>query len=85
MFRWLLDLLRGSKPRTAILYTRRECHLCEVAAQTLAEAGYVVELVDIDQQPELRQKYDHDVPVVEIDGRIRFRGRVDPLLLKRLR
>ena len=84
MLRWLQHLLPGSKQRTAILYTRRECHLCEVAAQTLAQAGYAVELVDIDQQSELRQKYDHEVPVVEIDGRIRFRGRVDPLLLKRL-
>ena len=85
MFRWLQRLLGGSQQRRAILYTRRECHLCEVAAQTLSQAGYAVELVDIDEQPELRQKYDHEVPVVEIDGRIRFRGRVDPLLLKRLR
>lgn len=70
--------------RQAILYTRQGCHLCEVASQTLEQAGYGVKQVDIDEDPELRQKFDHEVPVVEIDGRIRFRGRVDPLLLKRL-
>lgn len=84
MFRWRLPWRDAAKQRQAILYTRPGCHLCEVAAQTLASAGYSVELVYIDENPELRQKFDHVVPVVEIDGRIRFRGRVDPLLLKRL-
>ena len=33
---------------------------------------------------ELRNRFDTCVPVVEIDGRIRFRGRVDPRLLRRI-
>ena len=40
--------------------------------------------VDIDQDPQLRERYDCCVPVVEIDGRERFRGRVDERLLRRL-
>ncbi len=84
MFRWIQRWLRKPKQRQAILYTRQGCHLCEVAAQTLEQAGYDVHKIDIDQNPELRQKFDLEVPVVEIDGRIRFRGCVEPLLLKRL-
>lgn len=40
--------------------------------------------VDIDQDPRLRERFDQCVPVVEIDGKIRFRGKVNPVLLDRL-
>ncbi|MGC4004518.1 MAG: glutaredoxin family protein [Pirellulales bacterium] len=71
--------------RKAILYTRNGCCLCDVADQTLRQAGYQVQPVDIDRDPELRTRFDREVPVVEIDGKIRFRGKVDPTLLSRLR
>lgn len=41
-------------------------------------------LVDIDHDPNLRERFDTCVPVVEIDGQIRFRGRVEPTLLQRI-
>jgi len=41
-------------------------------------------LVDVDASPELRDRFDTCVPVVEIDGKIRFRGHVDRVLLRRL-
>ncbi len=68
------------------LYTRKGCHLCDVAYQTLVEHGLEPQLVDIDTgtNESLRAEFDTWVPVVEIDGKIRFRGRVEPLLLKRL-
>ena len=68
------------------LYTRKGCHLCEVAYQTLVEHGLEPQLVDIDTSADesLRAEFDTCLPVVEIDGKIRFRGRVEPLLLKRL-
>jgi hypothetical protein len=50
----------------------------------LEAQGLTPECVDIDLQPDLRAAFDTCVPVVEIDGKIRFRGRVDPLLLRRL-
>ncbi len=67
-----------------ILYTRRDCLLCTEAAELLTEHGMQPELVDIDADPRLRAQFDSCVPVVEIDGKIRFRGRIDPVLLRRL-
>jgi glutaredoxin len=84
MIRWLRSWLQKPRTRRAVLYTRAGCHLCDVAAETLSQAGFQVDAVDIDQDANLQSQFDHEVPVVEIDGRIRFRGRVDPLLLKRL-
>ncbi len=67
-----------------VLYTREGCHLCHQAEELLAKYGLHPHLVDIDQQPELLARFDTCVPVVEIDGKIRFRGRVDQVLLRRL-
>jgi glutaredoxin len=67
-----------------VLYTRPGCHLCEEAAEVLSRYGLSPRLIDIDGQPELREKFDTCVPVVEIDGRVRFRGRVDEVLMRRL-
>lgn len=58
--------------------------MCEQALGTLAEHGLLAEEIDIDHEETLRQKFDTCVPVVEIDGKVRFRGRVDPRLLRRL-
>ena len=67
-----------------ILYTRAGCHLCDDAEAVLAAHGLHAERVDVDRHPELRARYGECVPVVEIDGKERFRGRIDPLLLRRL-
>ena len=66
------------------LYTRQGCHLCDVARQILIEHGLEPSLIDIDGEPELRERFNECVPVVEIDGKVRFRGKVDPVLLRRL-
>ena len=67
-----------------VLYTRNGCHLCNDAEQLLLQHGLTPTLVDIDADPKLKSRFDVSVPVVEIDGRIRFRGRVEPLLLRRI-
>jgi glutaredoxin len=67
-----------------ILYTRHSCCLCDQAKAQLQAHGLTVEEIDIDGDPALREKYNDWVPVVEIDGRERFRGRVDEMLLRRL-
>jgi glutaredoxin len=67
-----------------VLYSRNGCHLCDVAAEILARHGLEFERVNVDAEPELRARYDACVPVVVIDGRERFRGRIDELLLRRL-
>ncbi len=66
------------------LYTRTGCHLCDDAHAILEAHGLSPQQVDVDADEELRQRFNECVPVVEIDGKIRFRGRVDPMLLRRL-
>jgi glutaredoxin len=58
--------------------------LCDEADQTLRAAGLQPHAVDIDEHPQLREQFNTCVPVVEIDGKVRFRGKVDPVLLRRL-
>jgi glutaredoxin len=67
-----------------VLYTRSRCHLCDDARQILEEHGVTPVSVDIDADPALRERFDACVPVVEIDGKVRFRGRIDRVLLRRL-
>lgn len=67
-----------------VLYSRNGCHLCDVAAEILARHGLKFERIDIDAEPELQARYDACVPVVVVDGRERFRGHIDELLLRRL-
>lgn len=74
----------NSMPHEVTLYTRQGCHLCDDALALLVEFGLEPQTIDIDASPELRNRFDTCVPVVEIDGKIRFRGRVDPVLLRRL-
>lgn len=67
-----------------ILYSRAGCHLCDDALSLLRRHGLKPTVVDIDADPSLRERYNVCVPVVVIDGRERFRGRVDERLLRRL-
>lgn len=71
-------------PRQVLLFTRTGCHLCEQAEALLVRHGLSPQKLDVDASPELREKYDSCVPVVVIDGKERFRGRVNEVLLKRL-
>ncbi len=68
----------------AVLYTRDGCHLCDEAKAVLYAYGLSVTEVNIDEDKTAFDQFDHCVPVVEIDGRIRFRGRVNEVLLRRL-
>jgi glutaredoxin len=67
-----------------ILYTRDGCHLCDEAKVVLREQGLTPREVDIDNDPALVERYGECVPVVVIDGKERFRGRVERTLLRRL-
>jgi hypothetical protein len=71
-----------------VLYTRQGCHLCESAWQELQQRqryyGFGLEAVDIDTDPTLAQQYGEVVPVVAVNGKVRFRGGVNSVLLDRL-
>ena len=76
--------------RRVTLYTRAGCHLCDEAKQVLerARAGepFDLEILDIDGNAELRRLYDHEVPVIAIDGVKAFKYRLTEAdLLKKLR
>ena len=77
----------GRRFRQIIVYSKENCPLCDDAVELLQDfARFYRELsvVDISQSPELFDVYKDSIPVVEIDGKIRFKGRIHPLLLKRL-
>lgn len=71
-----------------ILHTRRGCHLCEDAWQILSQAkgryGFTLEAIDVDDDLELAAAYGETVPVVTVNGKVRFRGGVNAVLLERL-
>ncbi len=79
--------LPGQRFQRVVIYTKEECHLCDVAKDTLhrfAEWLPVIEEIDIVDSAELSGQYADSIPVIEIDGIERFRGTVNELLLKRL-
>jgi glutaredoxin len=78
---------RGARFNRVVLYTRRDCHLCHQAKDVLFSFRKwlpPIEEVDVDDDPELAATYGDQIPVVEIDGKVRFRGEVNELLLRRL-
>ena len=75
----------ASRPApTVVLYSRQGCHLCDDAVAILHAHGLQPTIVDIDRDAALRAQYNECVPVVTIDGKERFRGHVNAVLLKRL-
>jgi glutaredoxin len=68
-------------------FTRKSCGLCDEALLVLAEFADRlpdIEQIDIDEHPEHLKRHSEFVPVVEIDGNVRFRGHVNRVLLQRL-
>lgn len=73
--------------RTCELLTRPGCELCDEAMQVLL--GFqnslpAVTTVDISNDPQLTRQFGESIPVVVLDGRVRFRGAVQPMLLQRM-
>jgi hypothetical protein len=79
--------LSGIRFKSVLLYTRVGCHLCDDAREILERhqrwLPRIVE-ADIDTDPRLVERYGTCVPVVVLDGKVRFRGRVPVELLRRL-
>ncbi len=70
-----------ARPLDVALYTRPGCHLCEEAKAQMAplvrEFGASLREVNIDGDPELRERYAYDVPVVFLGSRKIAKHRVD--------
>lgn len=71
------------------LMHRHGCELCEEMLADLAALGRTVHLppldvVDVDQDPELARRYGLNVPVLLLDGTVVCRHRLDVAELTRL-
>lgn len=88
----LLSRLTRRRPRAEHLaftvYTRSQCGCCHKAIALLKSVqrryGFAIETIDIDDDPALVALYNESVPVVALNGKVRFKGVVDPALLERL-
>ena len=64
------------------IYSRSNCHLCEVALAVLEEIrielDFQITKILIDGKPELEEKYGEQVPVILINGQPHDFFRVEP-------
>ncbi len=85
---WKRRAQPAQRQEQVILYTRHGCHLCEQAWELLEAAcrrhGFALTAVDVDTDPVLAAEHGLHVPVVVVQGKVRFRGVVNPVLLERL-
>jgi hypothetical protein len=67
---------------------RAQCCCCHKAIDLLedrqARFRFAIAEIDIDGDPGMAARYGTEVPVVEVNGKVRFRGVVNPALLDRL-
>ena len=65
------------------IYSRHNCHLCEVAKATLEdlkeELVFEIAITYIDGNAHLEKLYGHEVPVIHIDGEHHDYFKVDPV------
>lgn len=70
------------------VYTRNQCSCCHKAIDLLREYqrryGFTISEVNIDADPALTALYNTTVPVVAVDGKVRFKGVVNRILFERL-
>ena len=73
--------LQLAAPRDVTIYSRPGCLLCEEAktqiVSLLNEFGARLTEINIDEDPELRARYDYDVPVIFLGARKAAKHRVD--------
>ena len=81
------EQLAAVGPRGVTLYTRPGCHLCEEAkakiAPLLVEFGATLREVNIDEDPDLKERYGADIPVIFIGARKVAKHRVDVAQFRR--
>lgn len=89
-------LSRWVRPRTGralahwnvTVYSREGCGCCRKALDLLktyqGRHGFSIEEVDVDSDPALAARHGSTVPVVAVNGKARFKGVVNPVLLERL-
>ena len=70
------------------VYSKKGCHLCEVAMQKLLEIQqefpFSLTEIDIENNDELFEKYKYLIPVIEINGKEVFTYKIDENKLKEI-
>ncbi len=76
------------RKRQVTVYSRADCPLCDEALEFLARRRrrdrLEIEVRSIEGDPVLERAYGDRIPVVLIDGKERFFGRIDGVLFSRL-
>ncbi|WP_258803287.1 glutaredoxin family protein [Pseudarthrobacter sp. NS4] len=71
-----------------VLITKADCHLCEEARQAVGRVTAALGLEwteePVDHQPELRERYAEEIPVVLVDGVQRDFWKIDEARLHRV-
>lgn len=58
--------------KTLTLYSKPQCHLCELLLDELAallDASIPIEIVDISEDPDLMRRFGLRIPILSCDGR----------------
>lgn len=70
------------------IYTRRQCCCCRNAIELIEpyrrRHRFQVEFIDVDTDPALAAEHGQHVPVIAVNGKVRFRGIVNSVLFERL-
>ncbi len=86
--RWLRLAPKPRPDLHILVFTRAACPLCDEAWELLKRLqrryGFALELKDIDESADLVREYGEWIPVVTINGQVRFRGCVSEVLLRRI-
>ncbi len=71
--------MTGNIPKIRF-YTKDECHLCEkafkVVKQVSEKTALDIEIIDIATDDELMGLYGTEIPVIEINGKTKFRYKI---------
>ena len=88
LWRWLTQTPVRRPDLRVLLYTRAGCPLCDEAWHLLVRFqkryGFVLDAKDVDHSDDLAREFGQCVPVVAINGKVRFRGHVNEVLLRRM-
>lgn len=76
-----------AKPEV-VLITKTDCHLCEAARDAVGRVTALLGLgwteQQVDELPELRERYAEEIPVVLVDGIQRDFWKIDEARLERV-
>lgn len=76
-----MSLLTSKRKARVEIYSKADCHLCEVAKALLLKVQkripFELTEVDISRNAELNSLYKEQIPVIFIDGKKAFKFKVD--------